>query len=101
MKSVFMLLMLPLADQGENLQNFTSFCRTIIEVQDISRKVQFKAWKSPHLILAPLFLVGIFGGTAGFLRSEPLAPPARSAAHFWEPERKELEEVSMSNIEQF
>ena len=58
MKFVSMLFMLPLADQGENLQNFTSFCRTIIEVQDISGKVQFKAWKSPHLIWSPLFLVG-------------------------------------------
>ena len=57
MKFVSMLFMLPLADQGENLQNFTSFCRTIIEVQEISGKAQFKAWKSPQLILSPLFLV--------------------------------------------
>ena len=62
MKSVTILLMCPLADQGENLQNFTSFCKTIIEVQNISRKVQFKAWKRPHLIWTPLFLVGISEG---------------------------------------
>ena len=66
MKSVLMLLMLPLADQGENLQNFTSFCRTIIEVQDISGKNQFKAWKSPHLIWTPLFLVGMSEGLPDF-----------------------------------
>ena len=66
MKSVFMLLMLPLADQGGNLQNFTSFCRTIIEVQDKSGKVQFMAWKSPHLIWSPLFLVGILEGLPAF-----------------------------------
>ena len=66
MKSVFMLLMLPLADQGENLQNFTSYCRTIIEVQDISRKVQFKAWKSSDLIWSPLFLVAISEGLPAF-----------------------------------
>ena len=66
MKSVLMLLMLPLADQRENLQNFTSFCRTIIEVQNISGKVQFKAWKSPHLIWTPLFLVEISEGLPDF-----------------------------------
>ena len=66
MKSVVMLLTLPLADQGENLPNFTSFCRTIIEVQNISGRVQFKAWKSPHLIWTPLFLVGISQGLLGF-----------------------------------
>ena len=66
MKSVLMLLMLTLADQGENLQNFTSFCRRIIEVQNISRKVQFKAWKRPHLILTPLFLIGISEGLPDF-----------------------------------
>ena len=59
MKSVLILLMRPLADQGENLQNFTSFCRTIIEVQNISGRAQFKAWKRPHPIWTPLFLVGI------------------------------------------
>ena len=62
MKSVLILLMRPVADEGENLQNFTSFCRTIIEVQNISGKVQFKAWKRPHLIWIPLFLVGISEG---------------------------------------
>ena len=66
MKSVFMLFMLPLADQGENLQEFTSFCRTIIEVQEISGNPQFKAWKSPHLIWSPLFLVGILEGLRAF-----------------------------------
>ena len=66
MKSVLMLLMLPLADQGENLQNFTSFCRTIIEFQNISGKVQFKAWKSPHLIWTPLFPMGISEGLPDF-----------------------------------
>ena len=48
MKSVFMLLVLPLADQVENLQNVTSFCKTMIEVQEISGKAQFKAPKSPQ-----------------------------------------------------
>ena len=100
MKFVSMLFILPLADQSEKLQNFTLFCRTIIEVQEISGKVQFKAWKSPHLIWSPLFLVGMSEGLP-FLSSEPLAPPAGSAAQFWEPEGKELEEVSRSNIEQF
>ena len=66
MKSLLMLLMLPLADQVENRQNFTSFCRTIIEVKNISGKVQFKAWKSPHLIWTPLFLVGISEGLPDF-----------------------------------
>ena len=66
MKTVLMLLMLPLADQGENLQNFTSFCRTISEVQNVSGKVWFKAWKSPHLIWTPLFLVGILEGLLDF-----------------------------------
>ena len=66
MKSVLILLMGPLADQGENLQNFTSFCRTIIDVQNISGKVQFKAWKGPHLIWTPLFLVGISEGLPDF-----------------------------------
>ena len=66
MKSAFMLFMLPLADQGEILQNFPSFCRTIIEVQDISGKAQFKASKSPHLISSPLFLVGISEGLPAF-----------------------------------
>ena len=66
MKSVFMLCMLPLADQVENLQNFTSFCRTIIEVQELSGKAQFKPWKSPHLIWSPLFLVGISEGLPAF-----------------------------------
>ena len=66
MKSVPMLLMLPLADQGKNLQYFTSFCRTIIQVQNISRKDQFKAWKSPHLIWTPLFLMGISEGLPDF-----------------------------------
>ena len=66
MKSVFMLFMLPLADQGENLQNFTSFCRAIIEVREISRKAQFKAWKGPHLIWSPLFHVGILEGPPAF-----------------------------------
>ena len=66
MKSVFMLLMLPLADQGESLQTFNPFCRTIIEVQDISRKIQFKAWKSPDLIWSPLLLVGILEGLPAF-----------------------------------
>ena len=61
-----MLLMLPPADQGENLQNVTSFCRTIIEVHNISGKVQFKAWKRPHLIWTPLFLVGISEGLPDF-----------------------------------
>ena len=61
-----MLLMRPLADQGETLQNFTSFCRTIIEVQNISGKVQFKAWKRPHLIWTPLFLVGTLEGLPDF-----------------------------------
>ena len=98
MKSVFMLFMLPLADQGENLQNFTSICRTSIEVEEKSGKAQFKARKSPHLIWPPLFLVGI---SKGLPASELLAPPARSAAQFWEPERKELEEVSRSNITKF
>ena len=63
MKFVFILFMLPLADQGENLQNFTSFCRTIIEVQEISGKAQFKAWKSPHLFGN---LVGISEGLPAF-----------------------------------
>ena len=66
MKSVFMLFMLPVKDQGENLQNFISFCRTIIEVQERSGKAQFKAWKSPHLIWSPLFLVGISEGLPAF-----------------------------------
>ena len=66
MKSVLILLMRPLADQGENLQNFTSFCRTIIEVQNISGKVQFKAWKRPRLIWTALFLVGISEGLPDF-----------------------------------
>ena len=66
MKSVPMLLMLPLADQGENLQKFTSFCRTIIEVQNIYSKVHFKAWKSPHVIWTPLFLVGLSEGLPDF-----------------------------------
>ena len=44
---------------------------------------------------------GNFRGTAGPPRSETLAPPARSAGQFWEPERKELEAVLRSNIEQF
>ena len=66
MKSVLVLLMRPLADQGENLQNFTSFCRTIIEVQNISGKIQFKPWKSPHPIWTPLFLVGISEGLPDF-----------------------------------
>ena len=66
MKFVFMLFMLPLADQGENVQNFTSFCRTIIEVQEISRKAQLKAWKNPHLIWSALFLVGISEGVPEF-----------------------------------
>ena len=61
-----MIFKLPLADQGENLANFTSFCRTIIEVQEISGKAQFKAWKSPHLIWSPLFLVGILEGLPAF-----------------------------------
>ena len=61
-----MLFKLPLADQGENLANFTSFCRTIIEVQEISGKAQFKAWKGPHLIWSPLFLVGISEGLSAF-----------------------------------
>ena len=65
MKSVPMLLMLPLADQGESMQNFTPLCRPIIEVQNISGKVQFKAWKSPHLLWTPLFLVGISEGLQG------------------------------------
>ena len=66
MTSVLMLLMLPLADQAENLQNFTSFRRTIIEFQDISGKVQFQARKSPQLICTPLFLVGISEGMLDF-----------------------------------
>ena len=66
MKSVLILLMRPLADQGENLQNFTSFCRTVIEVQNISGNVQLKAWKRPHLIWTPLFLVGISEGLPDF-----------------------------------
>ena len=66
MRSVNILLMRPLADQGENLQNFTSFCKTIIEVQNISGKVQIKACKRPHLIWTPFFLVGISEGLPDF-----------------------------------
>ena len=66
MQSVFVLFMLSLADQGKDLQNFTSFCRTIIEVQEISGKAQLEAWKSPHLIWSPLFLVGIAEGLLAF-----------------------------------
>ena len=66
MKFVFMLFTLPLADQVENLQNFTSFCRTIIEVQEKSGKAQFKAWKSPHLLWSLLFLMGTLEGLPTF-----------------------------------
>ena len=66
MKSVNILLMRPLADQRENLQNFTSFCKTIIEVQNISGKIQFKAWKRPDLIWTPLFLVEVLEGPPDF-----------------------------------
>ena len=83
MKSVLMLLMLPLADQGENLQNFTSFCRTIIEVENISGKVQFKAWKSQHLIWTPLFLAHPIVNRSA---TRPPASPDRTcaAAHCWD-----------------
>ena len=103
LKSVFMLCVLPLADQAENLQNFTSFCRTVIKVQEISGKAQLKAWKmkKPTPYLVSIIPRGNFGETAGFLQSELLAPAARSAAQFLEQERKELEEVSRSNIEHF
>ena len=66
MNFVFMLFMLPLVDQVENLQNVTSFCRAIIEVQEISGKAEFKAWNSPHLIWSPLFLVRISEGLPAF-----------------------------------
>ena len=72
MKSVSMLFMLPLAEQAEILQNFTSFCRTIMEVQEKSGKAQFKAWRNPHLIWSELFLVGISEGLPG------LCAPSRS-----------------------
>ena len=53
-------LMLPLAHQVENLQNFTSFCRAIIEVQKILRKAQFKAWKVFHTLFGLYWSMWIF-----------------------------------------
>ena len=93
--------MLPLADQVENLQNFTLFCRTIIEVQKISRKARFEAWKVFHT------LFGLYYSSWEFRRDcrLPALGVARVASKvsrtIWGPERKELEEVSRSNIEQF
>ena len=66
LKPVNIRLMRPLADQGENLQNFTSLCKTIIEVQNISGNVHFKAWKRPHLIWTPLFFVEVSEGLQDF-----------------------------------
>ena len=66
MTSVLMLFMLPAEDQGENLHNFTSFCGTIIEVQDISGKDSLRHGKAQNLIWSPLFLVGIWEGLPAF-----------------------------------
>ena len=56
----FHALMLPLAHQVENLQNFTSFCRAVIEVQKILRKAQFKAWKVFHTLFGLHWSMWIF-----------------------------------------
>ena len=40
--------------------------RTIIEVQNVCGRVQYKALKSPHLIWTPLFLVGMSEGLPDF-----------------------------------
>ena len=101
LKSVFMPFMLPLADQGENLQNVTSFCRTIIELQDISGKVQFKACNSPHLIWSPLFLVGISEGLPVFCALSRSRRQQGQKHNFGNQRKKKLEEVSSPNIEQF
>ena len=59
--------MLPLAYQVENLHNFTSFCRAIIEVQKILKKAQFKAWKVFHTLFGLYWLhVDIWEGLPAF-----------------------------------
>ena len=63
----FHAFMLPLAYPVENLQNFTSFCRAIIEVPKILRKAQFKAWKVFHT------LFGLFWSTCIFCRDRRLS----------------------------
>ena len=65
------------------------------------RKSSVSGMEKPTPYLDSIIPRWNFGETAGLLRSEMLAPPARSAGQFWEPERKELEEVLRSNIEQF
>ena len=93
--------MLLVAYKVENLQNLTSFCRAIIEVQKYSEKQSLRHGKSSTPYLVFIGPRGYFGGTAGFLRSEPPASPERSAEQAGDQKERSLKKFQGQLLKTF